>query len=180
VTRFIALLRGINVGGNNPVPMAGLREVCQAHGWGGVRTYIQSGNVLFEAGGPPDILEAELELGIRRRFGLAIPVLVRSAADWEGYVRGNPFPVQARAEPNRVMLGISKHPPDAGAVDALRERATAGEGVERAGDVLWFHFPAGPARSRLTPAVLDRLAGSPVTLRNWRTVLKLAELAGGR
>ncbi len=122
---FIALLRGINVSGRNQLPMAELRSLCAGLGWGDVRSYIQSGNLVFGADADPASLEAGLEQAISRRFGLSIPVLVRAAADWPGYVAANPFPDASRTEPNLVMLA------------------------------------------------------SPVTTRNWRTVLKLAEIARG-
>lgn len=69
-------------------------------------------------------------------------------------------------------------PPRDDAVDGLRERAVNGERVRRVGDVLWIHYPGGAGRSKLSPGLLDRFVGSPVTTRNWRTVRKLAELAG--
>jgi uncharacterized protein (DUF1697 family) len=177
---YIALLRGINVGGHNRVPMAELRSLCGELGWQHVRTYIQSGNVLFQADAPAARLGATLEDALQRRFDLAIPVIVRAARDWPGYVDANPYPEASREQPNLVMLGLSRNPPAAGAVEALRERAADGERVTLVGDGLWIHFPDGAARSRLSPAVLDRLIGSAVTTRNWRTVLKLQELARSR
>lgn len=175
-TDHIALLRGINVGGHHAVPMAGLRSSCAELGWRDVRTYIQSGNVIFGAAGETTRLEKDLEQALERRFGLRIPVIVRAASEWPGYVRGNPFPDESHEEGNRVMLALSKDPPRADAVENLRQRAADGERIERVGDALWIHFPSGSARSKLSPALLDRLAGSPVTTRNWRTVLKLHEL----
>jgi uncharacterized protein (DUF1697 family) len=177
LSTFIALLRGINVGGHNKIPMAGLRELAGALGWSGVRTYIQSGNVIFEADGPAARLEEALQEGIGARFGLDVPVIVRAAAEWPVYVAGNPYPEASTAEPNRVMLGLSKAAPAPGAAAGLRERAADGERVEQVGDALWLHFPGGSGRSKITPALLDRLAGSPVTMRNWRTVLELDALA---
>jgi uncharacterized protein (DUF1697 family) len=178
--RFIALLRGINVGGHNRVPMAELRALCTGLGWDDVRSYIQSGNLVLAAGAGPADLEAELERAIEERFGFAIPVVVRAAAHWPAYVAGNPFPEASQREPNRVMLALSKQPPAPHAAKRLGERAADGERIARAGDALWVHFAGGSARSKLTPAVLDRLVGSPVTTRNWRTVLRLAEMARDR
>ena len=85
---------------------------------------------------------------------------------------------EMRREPNLVMLALSREPPDPSTVDRLRERATAGERIERVGDALWIHYAGGAGRSKLAPGGLDRVVGSPVTTRNWRTVLKLGELAG--
>lgn len=173
---FLALLRGINVGGVR-IPMAELRALCEEDlGWGEVRTYIQSGNVIFEADGDAAGHEEALERAVADRFGRSVPVLVRAAADWPGYVASNPFPGASEREANLVMLALSKEPPKPDAVEALLERAAGGERVARAGGALWIHFASGSARSKLTPTVLDRLVGSPVTTRNWRTVLKLDEL----
>ena len=177
---FIALLRGINVGGHNRVPMPELRALCGDLGWEDVESYIQSGNLVFRAAGRATGLEGVLERAIERRFDLSVSVLVRPAADWPGYVGGNPFPRASKDEPNLVMLALSKEPPRQDAIDRLRERAADGERIEQVGDALWIHYAGGSGRSKLSPSVLDRLAGSPVTTRNWRTVLKLEELASGR
>lgn len=174
---FIALLRGINVGGHNRIAMPALRTLCTGLGWGDVRTYIQSGNLVFEAAGPAGKLEATLEGAIKEHFGLPISVVVRAADAWAAYVAGNPFPEASEREPNRVMLALSKAPPAPGAAAKLQEHAAAGERIVQAGDALWVHYAGGAGRSRLSPALFDRLVGSPVTARNWRTVLQLDALA---
>jgi len=82
----------------------------RALGWGGVRTYVQSGNVVFEADAPAGELEAALERAVAARFGFERPVIVRSAAQWRGYAAGSPFPEQEREAPNRLLLGVAKAP----------------------------------------------------------------------
>jgi uncharacterized protein (DUF1697 family) len=176
VTTFIALLRGINVGGHNRIPMAELRAISAGLGWADVQTYVQSGNLVFRAEDSPESLAAALERAIDHHFGLRIPVLVRPGADWSAYVAGNPFPDASRAEPNRVMLALSRAAPKPGAAGELQQRASNGERIRQVGDALWIHFADGGGNSKLSPALFDRLVGSPVTMRNWRTVLKLAEL----
>ena len=176
VFKCIALLRGINVGGHNKVPMADLRAVCNAFGWKDVQTYIQSGNVLFGAAGSGTKLQNDLERSVTERFGIAVSVLVRKASDWKTYAEGNPFAEVSRTEGNLVMLALSKQPINKGAAEALEARAVAGERVTQVGDALWIHFPAGAGKSKLSPALLDRLVGSPVTMRNWRTVVALRDL----
>jgi uncharacterized protein (DUF1697 family) len=175
---YIALLRGINVSGRNLIPMLEARSLCAELGWSDVRSYIQSGNLLFEAGAAPKRLEADLEAALERRFGFSIPTLIRAASDWPSYVRGNPFPEASRSAPNRVMLELAKAPPQPDAVGQLQQRAGAGERIVQVGDAIWIHYPQSVARSKLSPALVDRLVGSPVTTRNWRTVLKLHEMAG--
>lgn len=173
---FIALLRGINVGGHNKIPMAELRSMCADLGWDDVQSYIQSGNLVFKASSTPANLETKLEGAIERRFDLSIPVIVRTGADWLAYVKGNPFPEASQREPNLVMLILSKALPNRDAVEGLQERGLNDERIVQEGDALWIHYPAGSGRSKLSPALLDRLVGSTVTARNWRTVLKLDEL----
>jgi uncharacterized protein (DUF1697 family) len=179
MARLVALLRAVNVGGRK-LPMAELRALCgEELGWEAVQTYIQSGNVLFRAKGEPEALEAQLETAISERFGLDVPVIVRTSAQWAGYAAANPFPEAARDEPNRLQLLVSKQPPRADAAAKLIERAQAGERVEAAGGALWFYFPDGVGTSKLTPALIDKACGSPSTGRNWRTVVKLKEMAEG-
>lgn len=176
VGKFVALLRGINVTGTNKIPMADLRSHCAGLGWKEVRTYIQSGNVIFAAEESAPKLEALLEKEIEERFDLKIPVIVRSAGEWPKLVAGNPFAEAAEKELNRLMLLLSKKPPAKAAAEAIQERAKAGERVTRVGDSPWIHFPGGAGTSKLSPSLIDRLVGSPTTSRNYRTVLKLQEI----
>lgn len=173
---FIALLRGINVGGRNKISMPELRSMCAGLGWEDIQSYIQSGNLVFKAGTTPASLETELEREIERRFGLLIPVIVRAAADWQAYVKGNPYPDASQSEPNLVILALSKAPPEQDAVKGLRDSAHNGERIVQVGDALWIHYAGGVGRSKLSTALLDRVVGSYVTTRNWRTVLKIDEL----
>lgn len=174
MTTCIALLRGVNVGGHRKLPMAALRAACAEAGFQAVRSYIQSGNLVLAGADDTGAVEARLEAIVDARFGIAVDVIVRTAEQWAGYVAGNPIPEVAAAEPSHVMLVLSRPPLGSAAISALRERATGGEVIAASGDALWVHFPQGAGRSRLA-AALGRL---PSTARNWRTVLKLAEMAG--
>ena len=178
MARWIALLRGINVGGRAKVPMAELKALCEDLGWKEVRTFIQSGNVVFDAGGDGERLEAALEDALEKRFGFRPAVMMRSADAWRAMLAANPFGNEAEEAPALVHVGVSKAPPAAGAAASLESRGKAGERVREAGGVLWFHFPDGAGRSKLTPALIDKAAGSPVTARNWRTALALGDMTG--
>jgi uncharacterized protein (DUF1697 family) len=176
MTRFVALLRAVNVGGRT-LPMAALRDLCEAElGWERVATYIQSGNVVFEAKGKAEALEAALEKAIAARFGFDAPAMIRTASEWRTLLAANPFPKESEVEPNRVFLGVPKRDPEADAADRIAAKAAAGERVKASGGALWFHYPEGAGSSKLTPALIDRAAGCPVTARNWRTATKLAEM----
>ena len=172
VGRMVALLRAVNVGGRK-LPMAELRARCTTLGWANIATYIQSGNVVFDADCAPARAEAALEALIRREFGYDAPAIVRTAAQWRHYAPANPFPEAARESPNFLLMLVSKKPPAAGAVEAIQARAAAGERVRQAGDALWIHFPNGSGTSKLTPSLIDKAIGSPATSRNYRTVITL-------
>jgi uncharacterized protein (DUF1697 family) len=175
---YIALLRGINVGGRNKIAMGDLRSLCSDLGWSEVRSYIQSGNLVFRADNAGTGLEARLEHGIEREFGLTIPVIIRDHASWRAIMGSNPFPSLSESEPNRVVLHLSKHLPMDDAAEQLQERASLGERIVRTGDAIWIHYAGGIGRSKITTAWLDRTVGSTVTARNWRTVVKIDQMAG--
>jgi uncharacterized protein (DUF1697 family) len=177
MTTCIALLRGINVGGHNRILMPELRELAAGLAWADVQSDLQSGNLVFRAGSSPRQVAIELERAIEARFGLHVAVVVRGATEWTSYVAGNPFPGATATEPGLVMLALSKEPPKAGATAELQARATQGERVRQVGDAVWIHYAGGAGRSRLSPGLLDRIIGSAVTTRNWRTVSALATMA---
>lgn len=176
--RWVALLRGINVGGNKKVPMLELRELAGDLGWTDVATYIQSGNLTFTAKGKPAALEVALERAIEGHFGFAVPVLVRSGAQWRDHAKRSAFPAAETERPNLLHLALSKRPPDPAASKILAPYCKAGERVLVRGDAIWVDFAAGVAKSKLTPAVLDRVFGSTVTARNWKTVQAIAAMLG--
>jgi uncharacterized protein (DUF1697 family) len=173
---FVVLLRGINVGGQKRVPMQELCALASEARCSGVLSYIQSGNLVLARRSTASALEAALERSIASHFGFEVEVIVRRAEDWLVYAHGTPFPAVAAERPHLLLLGLAKRPLAPGAAEAIRARAQAGERVEVVGDALWIDYGGGVARSKLTPAVLDRAAGSTVTARNWRTVQKLAEM----
>jgi uncharacterized protein (DUF1697 family) len=175
MTRLLALLRAVNVGGRK-LPMAELCDLCATLGWKDVSTYIQSGNVVFTTNADAQAVEADLEQAIEQEFGLDVPVVVRSAAQWTKLADSNPFEKAAKEEPNRLQLLVSKRPPAADAARKLMERALAGEQVEAVPGGLWFHFSEGVARSKLTPSLIDKACGSPATGRNYRTVQRLRDM----
>ena len=176
--RMVALLRAVNVGGRK-LPMAELRAYCAELGWRSVATYIQSGNVVFDADCEPAEAEAALEALIRQAYGYEAPAIVRTAARWREYAPACPFPEEALETPNYLLMLVSKRPPAPGAVEAIQAKAAAGEQVRQAGDSLWIHFPNGSGTSKITPALIDRAVGSPATSRNYRTVVTLQEMLDG-
>lgn len=175
MTTLIALLRGINVIGNNKLPMKELSELLTGMGLCDVQTYIQSGNVTFLC----DIknkatLAAKITAAINAKYGFAPHVLLLEAAELKKAMAGNPYP-EAVTEPKSLHLFFldeaPKHP-DLEALDAIK---TGDERFKLAGKVFYLHTPDGFGPSKLAARVEKRL-GVPATARNWNTVCKLAEM----
>lgn len=178
--RYVALLRGINVGaagkGRKGVPMARLRELVAEIGGEDVATHVQSGNVVFAAAGGVAKLEAALETAIRSAFGFDVPVVVRPHADLARIAAGCPFAAAAIERPTLVHVGFAKARVTAAMARATAPCCTAGERVAVVDQAIWADYAGGVARSKLTPAVLDRAFGSSVTMRNVRTLTALVEM----
>jgi uncharacterized protein (DUF1697 family) len=175
--KMVVLLRGINVGGHRKVPMAALRDACRAAGFDDIETYIQSGNLVFSAASPA-VAEAAVEKIIEKAFGFPVEAIARSSKQWRTYAAGSPFPDAESERANKLHLGLSKKPPAEDVAEKLTERARHGELIRLVGHAIWIDFIDGLADSKLSPTILDRAAGSTVTMRNWRTVCTLAEMAG--
>jgi len=173
---YAALLRGINVGGHNKVPMSELRRVVEALGHTDVTTYIQSGNVVFTA--TKNVTPAAVERAIKNEFGFDITVVLRTRAELQRVVKDNPF---GRADLKTVHVGFMASKPSAATVrDLDGDHADQFEPDEFAikGTNLYLHLPNGMGRTKLPP-YLDRKLKVPTTVRNWNTVLKLLELTAG-
>jgi uncharacterized protein (DUF1697 family) len=178
LTRYVVLLRAINVG-RRTAPMAELRPACERAGFRQVQSYIASGNLVLSSADDRSAVEATIEGVIARDYGFHADAVARSAAEWAAYVGTAPFATERAARPAQIHLCLAKRTPAAGAAEALSRRATLGERFVIHGDALWVDFAGGVGRSKVTPGLLDRSVGAPVTVRNWNTVVKLLALAGG-
>lgn len=172
---WIALFRGINVGGRNPLPMKALAALLEELGSRGVRTYIQSGNVVFASkrGGAAPLSKA-IAKGIRARFGFEPGVLLMGSNELEDAIAGNPFP-EAETDPKALHLGFLAAAPPSPDLEKLEALRSESERFQLAGKVFYLHAPDGVGRSRLA-ASAEKLLGVPMTDRNWRTVCKLREM----
>lgn len=176
MTRYVALIRGINVGATRKLPMGELRAHCATDGFGEVKTYIQSGNIVLSSTDGADAVAARLKALIADRFKLDVPVIVRTAVQWQRYAAGSPFPEAETERPNLLHICLSAEPLADGAAETLQARAKAKEKLAVKDGTLWCDFGESVGTSKLTPALFDKAAGSPVTARNWRTVLALAAM----
>ncbi len=175
---YIALLRGINVGGRNKIAMADLRALFASAGFDDARTLLQSGNVVFE--GPRQsvaALEHMLEAETQARFGLSIDYIVRTATEWKRIIADNPFTTEAERDPSHTLVMLLKTPAKAAAVQTLNDEVKGREIVRSAGKQLYLIYPDGIGRSKLTNTVIEKKLGVRGTARNWNTVLKLDALA---
>jgi uncharacterized protein (DUF1697 family) len=176
----IALLRGINLGPRNAVSMADLRRVVEKLGHTEVRTFLNSGNLVFDARrGTGEALERQLEREVAKHLDLTTDFHVRTADEWRTAMTANPFTDEAERDPARLMLMCLKVAPSASAVRALREAIKGPEYIELKGRHLYAVYPAGMGQSRLTTALIDSTLATRSTARNWNTVRRLADAVGG-
>jgi uncharacterized protein (DUF1697 family) len=173
---YVALLRGINVGGRARVPMAALRDTCTGAGCDDVVTYIQSGNVVLRSRLGAERLRTVLETAIAERFGFRPAVMIRTGGELAAVVAGNPF---AGVDAAHVHVGFLPAPPDGAAEQCLAAIDCAPEAVAVAGRDLYLYLPNGMGRAELPVRVGRCLRPVELTVRNWRTITKLAELAAG-
>jgi uncharacterized protein (DUF1697 family) len=168
VTAWVALLRGVNVGGHRRVPMAALRDALERGGAGDVRTHLQSGNVVLAA---PDAAAAEVEARVQAavaELGVTCDVVVRTGEQLADLVRRNPWPERAASDPTFLNVGFLSGDGPGTAAHVGPDEEVRFDGAE-----VWLWYGSGQGRSKLT---LD-VGGRVLTVRNWPTVTALVELA---
>jgi uncharacterized protein (DUF1697 family) len=176
----IVLLRGINVGGRNLVPMAKLRAHLEALGFTGVHTLLQSGNLVLRGGRWSAAgLERIVAEEVAKRFRVQADCVARTADAWSAAVAANPFPAEAASDPGRLHAVFTREPFTRAQVERLRAAIVGPETVRAGGRELFVYYPDGAGTSKLTLDVIEKHVGSRGTARNWNTVLKIAALAGG-
>ncbi len=168
MTHYIALLRGVNVGGHRKLPMAELKATLTGLGYQQVRTLLASGNVVVEAAKTTAAkLEGRLEGDLKTRFGLSTDVIVRDPEEWEAIIAANPFHKEAQSHPSRLLMMALKETPSAEA-RAFLKAWQGPELVHVVDRAAFIFFGEGMAESKLN---LTKLGVG--TARNWNTVLKL-------
>lgn len=173
---FAALLRGINVGGKNSLPMKDLAALFVKAGCGKVTTYIQSGNVVFQA----DRVLAERLSGvvagaILKNFGIQVPVIIRSAPAMSKIAVGNPF-LKSGSDIEALHVAFLTVSPSAAQVQSLDPERSPGDKFRVQGSEVYLYCPNGFGRSKLTNQYFDSKLKTTSTIRNWKTVLKLVDM----
>ena len=178
MTPIIALLRAVNVGGTGKVAMPELCKLLTALRFTGVKSLLNSGNVVFGTNEPAGAaLETKLEAAVAKKLGVPATFYVRTAREWDAIVANNPYPDAARNDPSHLVVMYFKSAVAAKDVAALQAAVTGRETVEANGKQAYFVYPDGIGTSKLTNAVIERKLGQSGTARIWNTVLKLAAAA---
>ena len=174
---YIAFFRGINVGGKNSLPMKELVAILEGTGARNIKTYIQSGNAVFQSAKKySPQLPQKLAAEIKKRHGFEPCILVLEVEAIKRAIAQNPFP-EAVADPGNLHLGFLASRPKSPNLEKLSRLKKESERFHLSDGVFYLHAPEGVGRSKLA-AVSEKLLGVPMTDRNWRTVCKVMEMAG--
>ncbi len=175
--RHIALLRGINVGGRNKLKMGKLREMVASFGWQNVKSYLQSGNLVFDCDEEDaGILASKIQSQIKQTYGYEVTVLMRMLADFRQILETNPF-VARGEEIAKLYVAFLAEPPSADQLDALELPANIADEISIGEQELFLFCPNGYARTKLNNNFFERQLKMPATTRNWKTVNKIYQIA---
>jgi uncharacterized protein (DUF1697 family) len=179
MTTYVALLRGINVGGRTKVGMDDLRRLFVALGHADVKSYVQSGNVLFSSPVEESSrLAGDIQRRIARDLGVTVTVLLRTRDDLAYVVANNPF-LSRETDLAKLHVTFLADAPDHERVARLDTPSGGPDEFSLAGREVYLHCPRGYGRTKLNNAYLERRLGVAATTRNWNTVTKLCDLASG-
>jgi uncharacterized protein (DUF1697 family) len=174
--RFVALLRGVNVGGKNTLPMRELQAALEEE-FVDVTTLLQSGNVLLRSASAERDVSETVARTIEEVFGLRIPVVVRTAAEIERVAGHNPFLRDGlERDANTLHVAFLSSRPTVGTIEAIDPARSPPDACVVSGRDVYLDYPNGSGRTRLTLDYLERCLGVTGTARNWRTVQRLASL----
>jgi len=178
MTRYISILRGINVGTGRKVPMADLKKLCEIMGLQNAQTYIQSGNVVFELPQSESVSELEIRLqqAFSESFGFDIPVLVRTAEEWAESIVRNPFLKEENVDIDRLHLTCLKELPATDLLEKIRTVQYPPDRYVIIGRDVFIFCADGYGTSKLVNSYFESKLKTPATTRNWKTVMKLHEM----
>ena len=176
MTVFVALLRGINVGGNKSIRMAELKALLEGFGLADVKTLLNSGNVVFTAGKGSGALMKELEDAVEKKFGFRPTIVLCTMAQLKKILEANPFPDMAKSDPSHLLVMTLAQKAKASAKASLAKVYSGPEEIEIKGANVYVTYPNGIGKSKLTNALLEKHIGVG-TARNWNTLTKLLAIA---
>jgi uncharacterized protein (DUF1697 family) len=176
VSTRIVLLRGVNLGPSRRVRMEALRKLLTGHGYGDVRTLLQSGNVVLDSSAKPGALESTLERQLIAGLGFEVDVFVRTSRELAAVLDRNPLAAVA-TDPTRYLVTFLRSKPGVQLVGQLAEIDFAPEQLAVSGREIYSWHPGGIGRSELAKQLSERRLGVTATARNWSTLEKLRALA---
>lgn len=177
---YVALLRGINLGGHKIVKMDQLRKAFEDLGLGEVKTYIQSGNVVFNAPArDPVTLAKKIEEKIVRQFGFPVPVLVKTAAGVGDVIKNNPLVKEKDIDVSRLHVTFLSSAPEKSALKILDGIEATGDRFCCSGEAVYLYCPNGYHATKLGNNVLEKMLKVGTTTRNWKTVNQLYQMTLG-
>lgn len=175
---YIAILRGINVSGYKIIKMDALRASFADLGFVNVKTYVQSGNVIFDTNNAPTGLPAKIERKILEEFGFEVPVLTKTAGELADIIRQNPLVKDKAIDPSKLHVTFLSDDPPKNALQLLQPLAGGAEQVGIAGRAVYLYCPNGYGNTKLTNTAVERKLSCSATTRNWKTTKILLEMAG--
>lgn len=172
---YISMLRGINVSGQKQVRMADLKNLYESMGFENVRTYVQSGNVIFESAEKDEAkLSKQIEAKIEETFGFSVPVLVRTAQDFKRIVENHPF---TKEDPAGVLVTFLHERPARSKLDDLSSYEDKVDQFAIGEQEIFLFCPGGYGKTKLSNTFFEKKLGVAATTRNWKTVNMLYEMA---
>ena len=174
---YIGLLRGINVSGHKKIKMADLREQLGELALEGIRTYIQSGNLIFQSPEQnPALLKAQIKEKIAANYDFTVPVQVWPLADWERVQRNNPFLSFCESDLSKLHVTFLAQVPDKERISSLETVQYPPEAFMYKDKAIYLHCPNGYGRAKLTNGFWEKFLKVEATTRNWKTVCKLLDM----
>lgn len=178
MTTYISILRGINVSGHNLIKMDALRKLYEFLGFEQIKTYVQSGNVVFTGKtAPSEIISQSISRQIKIDFGFDVPVIVMTVPTIKRIIARNPFSEDSQKEKTFMHVTFLSTTPNHVDLNALEEKKLGGEEIILDGDVIYLYCPNGYGKTKLNNGFLERKLNVGATTRNWKTTIELLKIA---
>ncbi len=178
---YLALLRGINVSGQKLIKMDALRALFEAQGCDNVKTYIQTGNVIFNhREEDADKMKQMIEAFIEKEYGFFVPTIIRSRDEMNAVLEANPYLARPDANVKQIYIAYLERTPTKEEVEALLTATNENEEAMVIGNEAWLFYRLGAGKAKLSNAVLERKMKIKATMRNWNTTNKLVALLSDR
>ena len=177
---YISFLRGINVGGHAKIKMKDLAELYESLGFKNVRTYLQSGNAVFESNSESDKISKKIETGIQKQFDLSVKVMIRTPEEIKRIIKNNPFLKRKAIDIERLHVVFLSEKPEPALIKDLKVNKKESEEFIISGSEIYLYFPEGMGTAKLQPGILEKKLNVAATARNWNTVNALAEMSNSK